>query len=105
MAAPQGSGRRVDPDQKEDRMKKQPAGGIHARIDALLPFSGTVTAWAQKLGLADEAVVRRALQHFSTSHTSEKGKRFLTHVKTEEHDVWTLRRHTLGYAEAYCTHK
>ena len=86
-------------------MKKQPTGGIHARIDALLPFSGTVTDWAQKLGLTDEAVVRRALQHFSTSRTSEKGKRFLTHVKTEAHDVWTLRRHTLGYAEAYATHK
>jgi len=86
-------------------MKKQPAGSIHARIDALLPFSGTVTAWAQKLGLTDETQVRRALQHFSTSRTSEKGKRLLTHVKTEEHDIWTLRRHTLGYAEAYSTRK
>jgi hypothetical protein len=86
-------------------MKKHPAGSIQGRIDALLPFSGTVTEWAQKLGLANEALVGRALQHFSTSHTSEKGKRFLTHVKTEAHGIWTLRRHTLGYAEAYYTHK
>lgn len=86
-------------------MKVQTAGGIHARIDALLPFSGTVAEWAQKLGLTDEVLVGRALQHFSTSRTSEKGKRFLTHVKTEAHGVWTLRRHTLGYAEAYCTRK
>jgi hypothetical protein len=86
-------------------MKKQPAGSIHARIDALLPFSGTVTEWARKLELTDEALVGRALQHFSTSRTSERGKRLLTHVKTESHGVWTLRRHTLGYAEAYCTHK
>ena len=86
-------------------MKKQSVGSIHARIDALLPFSGTVKEWAQKLGHTDEALVGRALQHFSTSHTSDKGKRFLTHVKTEAHGVWTLRRHTLGYAEAYCAHR
>ena len=86
-------------------MKRQSVGSIHARIDALLPFSGTVAEWATKLGLADEALVGRALQHFSTSRTSEKGKRLLTHVKTEAHGVWTLRRHTLGYAEAYHTHK
>lgn len=86
-------------------MGKQPAGGMHARIDALLPFTGTVAEWAKKLGLTDEALVARALQHFSTSRTSEKGKRLPTHVKTEEHGVWTLRRHTLGYAEAYRNHK
>jgi hypothetical protein len=71
----------------------------------LLPFSGTVTEWAKKLGDTDEALVGRALKHFSTSHTSAKGKRILTHVKTEAHGVWTLRRHTLGYAEAFHTHK
>ncbi len=86
-------------------MKKPPAGSLHARIDALLPFSGTVTEWAKALGLSDEVLVGRALQHFSTSRTSEKGKRVLTHVKTETHGVWTLRRHNLGYAEAYHTHK
>jgi hypothetical protein len=86
-------------------MKRQSVGSIHSRIDALLPFSGTVTEWAKQLGLTDEVLVGKALQHFSTSRTSDKGKRFLTHVKTEAHGVWTLRRHTLGYAEAYCTHK
>jgi hypothetical protein len=85
-------------------VKTKSAGSIHARIDALLPFSGTVKEWAAKLGLTDEALVGRALQHFSTSHTSKKGKSFLTHVKTEAHGVWTLRRHTLGYAEAFATH-
>jgi hypothetical protein len=86
-------------------MKKPSVVGIHSRIDALLPFSGTVTEWANKLGHTDEAVVSRALKHFSTSRTSEKGKRILTHVKTEAHGVWTLRRHTLGYAEAYRSYK
>jgi hypothetical protein len=86
-------------------MKKPSAANIHSRIDALLPFSGTVAEWTEKLGHTDEALVGRALQHFSTSHTSEKGKRVLTHVKTEMHGVWTLRRHTLGYAEAFSTHR
>ncbi len=86
-------------------MKTETAKNIHARIDALLPFSGTVPEWAARLGLTDEALVGRALKHFSTSHTSQKGKRILTHVKTEAHGVWTLRRHTLGYAEAYFTHR
>jgi len=86
-------------------MKKPSSVNIHARIDTLLPFSGTVTEWAAKLGQADEALVGRALQHFSTSHTTDRGKRVVTHVKTEAHGVWTIRRHNLGYAEAFSTHK
>ncbi len=86
-------------------MKKKPSpAGIYTRIDALLPFSGTVTEWAAKLGQANEALVRRALQHFSTSRTTDQGKRVVTHVKTETHGVWTIRRHNLGYAEAFSTH-
>jgi len=82
-------------------MKKQSSGNIHGRIDALLPFSGTVKEWTNKLGGTEEEPVRRALQNFGTAHTSEKGKRVLTHVKTEAGGVWTLRRHNLGYAEVY----
>ena len=85
-------------------MKKPSLTNISKRIDALLPFSGTVAEWATKLGHTDAALVGRALQHFSTSHTSDRGKRVLTHVKTETNGVWTLRRHNLGYAEAFSTH-
>ena len=86
-------------------MKKPSPANIHTRIDALLPFSGTVTEWAAKLGYANEALVGRALQHFSTSHATNRGKRVLTHVKTEACGVWTIRRHNLGYAEVFSTHK
>ncbi len=85
-------------------MRKPSPANIYTRIDALLPFSGTVAEWAAKLGHADEASVGRALQHFSTSHITDRGKRVVTHVKTEAHGVWTIRRHNLGYAEAFSTH-
>ncbi len=85
-------------------MKAPSARNIHTQIDTVLPFSGTVAEWTAKLGLTDEALVGRALKHFSTSHTATNGKRILTHVKTETDGVWTLRRHNLGYAEAYHNH-
>lgn len=85
-------------------MTKLSPANIYTRIDALLPFSGTVTEWATKLGHANEVLVGRALHQFRTSHTTDRGKRVVTHVKAEAHGVWTIRRHNLGYAEAFSTH-